>query len=239
MIEAGRIIALSALLLVGSTSLATPAMADVTSCYDNPYSGRGEPVCTTNPGPPPPPDSMRPLGPPPLAGDAPWDGKSPLKYPLPKTPAAPTPMYQPPVAPVPAYRAQIAPVPDYSVPAPEYAQPPAPAYVAPAAPAAQSLATPAAAESMQEEAGATRTTSGSAAPSAAPVVAPDRHSTLRPVQDIESSEMIVAASQVESYAVSTTPVVSFVALVVAGVIMGVILGFGPGIRGITRGIMRR
>jgi hypothetical protein len=68
---------------------------------------------------------------------------------------------------------------------------------------------------------------------------------MKPVQDIEYNGVVVAAAdQVESDAVGSTPVVLFVALVVAAgsVAMVVFLRFGPGIsgiRGIARTILRR
>ncbi|MDQ0000467.1 hypothetical protein [Pseudarthrobacter sulfonivorans] len=61
--------------------------------------------------------------------------------------------------------------------------------------------------------------------------------------DIENSGIIVAASETKSDAVVSTPVVLFVALVVAGTLaMVIILRFGPGIagiRGTARGLLRR
>jgi hypothetical protein len=66
---------------------------------------------------------------------------------------------------------------------------------------------------------------------------------MKPVQDIEYSGTVVAADQAASDAVSATPVVLVVALVVAGTFaMVVFLHFGPGvsgIRGIARTILRR
>lgn len=174
-------IAIAILVMAGSAAMASPAMADVTSCID---ATNGQRVCTTTPGPPPPPVSLKPpvLGPPALAGDTPWDGHSTLTYPAPRPVAAPAPMYQAPAAPAPRYNAPVAPAPVYQAPVPARVQPAAPAVVSPAVPAAVAVEAPAAPVSAQNDPTPAATPKASPAPVVATVSHNDVPLMLRSVR---------------------------------------------------------
>jgi hypothetical protein len=238
MITARGILAAGALLLGGLAMGVTPAQAyDSTSCLDG---LDGKPVCTTTWAPaPPPPDHLKPAPLPPPG----YDYSTPINPGAP-APAAhvPAPYVPAPVAPAPIYNAPVAPAPVYVPPAPVQQQPAAPVYNAPVAPAPTIIEALVATESGQEASAPTTAPSAAVTPSASPVATSSGGSMMKPVQDIKDSGTIVAADQVSSDAPDSTPVVLFVALVVAGTVaMVVILRFGPGIsgvRGMARTILR-
>jgi hypothetical protein len=230
MIKAGSVLSVAGLLLVGSALMAVPAAADGEGSGGNGGAGSYGQV------PPPPPDWMKPapIGPPGLAGDAPWDGVTPLKYPTPR-PAAPAPVYN---APAPVYKAPAAPAPAYKVPQPVYVPPAAPAIIAPAVPAPRVVDAPAAPESVEDALTPAATPSEAPTSSVSPTAAPSGEPTAVPAGDVERLDAQAASSQDDA-----TPVIVTASVVAVGVAGGfVFLQFGPGIegiRGMARVLLRR
>jgi hypothetical protein len=237
-----RSLALVAMGLLGpGMLLAAPANA-AQVCRTGPT---GAPYCYDNSSgeiPPPPVGYIAPQPPPALAGDGPWDGKSPLVYPAPRPAApAPAPYVAPlaPVAPVQGYQRSTGSAPVHVAPAPVYGQPAAPGYEAPPAPATDTVEATAAPNSVQDAPTPAPTPTVAPTPSAAPVAAPSGTAQPVPAQNSQSSGDIAAVGQVSDAA----PAVVTAALVAAGALAVVVfLRFGPGvsgIRGIARGIIRR
>lgn len=238
MINSVRLCIASGLLLIGSMALATPAHAQ-DGCVDG---IDGKPICSAHVGPPPPPDSMKPAPLPPPGLD-----NAPSEYQGPAAPApvyvAPAPYVPAPAAPQPAYKQPAAPAPVQYIPVPVQGQTaitPGQSDVAPAAVEGEAVAAP---ESVPEAVEATATAPEAPVASADVVAGPIQHSTLKPVQDIEYSGVVVAADQVASDAVESTPVIVGVASVILiGGVALLVLHFGPGvsgIRGIARLVLRR
>ncbi len=234
MINARRILVATALLLICGATVATPAQAQ-DGCIDG---LDGVPVCTPHVGPPPPPDSLRPAPLPPPGYDNSPNEFVPAPAPAPVY-VAPAPYVPVPAAPQPAYKAPAAPALVYQVPVPVQGQAAITPNQSVGVPAAVEVEAPAAPESAQVEAEVATTPAEVAEASVPPTATPRSSSKFTPVQDIVDSEVIEAASVVAADdSIDQTPLVVFVALVIAGSVALVVMWRTGGIRRVIRTVFR-